>query len=50
MLAREVDQGEVTRMQVAHGRHETDAQTLAAPIGHLAAQGIDGFVGIHQAS
>jgi hypothetical protein len=35
VTARELDQADVTWMQVAHGRHERDAPALGAPGAHL---------------
>ena len=34
---RQLDQGEMPRMQVAHRRHEADAQSVAAPLADLLA-------------
>ena len=47
VLAREVHQREMAGMQVAHGRHEADAQALAAPVADLRAQPVDGGVRDH---
>ena len=47
LLHRRFDQTGVSFMQIAHGRHQTDGQTLLFPLAHLCAYFCDGCCDFH---
>ena len=48
-ITRRGEQAHVASVQIAHGRHEGDAQAGAAPLQHLRAHGIDRGQRFHRA-
>ena len=46
-LARQLDERQVSLVQVSHGRHKRDVLPVVAPLGHLLGQFLPGMYDLH---